>query len=151
MVRNLNVIYERKVPRVDLIPLGDIHYGADECNEKLFLDTVKWIRRNKLARVILMGDMINAGTRYSVGGGSYDDKFNPQEQYDRILEILTPIKDKIWGVHIGNHEERIYDTTSINLGKMMAKELGVPYLGFSAFHKVAVGEINLLELSLWVI
>ena len=140
-MRHLNVVYE-KSKRIDLVPLCCSHYCSKDCNFKLFLNYVDWIKRNKNARCILMGDLLNIGIRDSIGAGPYDDDSVPQQQYEEMVEYLRPIKDKIYGMHIGNHEQRIYNNTSINLIKMMCRELDVPYLGYSAFHKIAVGKQN---------
>jgi UDP-2,3-diacylglucosamine pyrophosphatase LpxH len=107
--------------------LGDVHFGSKECDEKLFKDKVEWISKQKDLGVILMGDLINAGTRASVGAGNYDDDYNPQEQYEKVLDILYPIKEKVLFTLQGNHEQRIYDLSSFDVTKMLSRELGVTY------------------------
>lgn len=133
--------------KIDLIGFGDWHYGGKECNINLILEHIEWIRKNPQARVILMGDMINCGTKLSIGGGRMDDIMNAQEQYETVVALLWPIRKKIYGIHIGNHEQRIYNETGVNLSKIMAKELETRYLGFSAFHLIRVRKQNYIVFS----
>ena len=125
-----------------LIPFGDIHYGGRECNEKVFHAHLNMIKEIPNCAVILMGDMVNCGTRDSVGAGTYDDKMTPEQQYENMIEFLTPIRDKIIGCHQGNHEERIRNTTSFDVSKMLSRELKIPYLQYGALHKIRVNDVN---------
>jgi hypothetical protein len=135
--------FECKVKEyLTLIPLGDVHYGCRSCEVDIFKNHVNDIRKAKDTTVILMGDLCDIGTRDSVGAGTYDDNINPEEQYEEMLEILKPIKDKIIGLHTGNHEERIRIKTSFDISKMLSRELNVPYLQWGALHKIKVNDIN---------
>jgi len=138
----INVVNEKKLKKIDLIGFGDWHYGENSCNREAIKKQIDWIKSNPYARVILMGDLLNCATRTSVGAGPYDENMNSQEQYEKVLELLQPIKDKIYGIHIGNHEQRIKNDTSLNLIKLLSKTLKVKYLGYAAFHKIKVGKIN---------
>jgi len=130
-----------------VVPFGDTHYGSKECDEKLIHEWIDWIKGQKNIAVIGMGDFINCGTKVSVGAGSYDDKKVPEEQYNDMIDMLKPIKDKIIGMHIGNHEERIRQLSSFDIVKEMSKRLDVPYLGYSALHKLRVNEFNYIAFS----
>jgi len=138
---NLNVIKE-SIDKIYLIGFGDFHFGAVECNLDAIEKQIKWIKDTPQARVILMGDLLNCGTKLSIGGGAFDDKFNPQEQLEKLEELLLPIKNKIYGIHMGNHEQRIWNETGINVSKILAKILGVKYLGYSAHTLINVKGIN---------
>jgi hypothetical protein len=119
--------------------VGDFHYGSRTCNEEAIKKEIEKIRRNK-AKIVLMGDLIDCGTKHSIGGGSFDNSATPQEQFEKVTEWLEPIKDKILGAHIGNHEERVYNETSINLTKNMCSILGIKYFGHSVFHHIRFGK-----------
>ena len=125
-----------------LIPFGDFHYGSKSCKVDTLLAHIKDIKETKDTAVLLMGDLCNIGTRDSVGSGTYDDHINPEEQYEQMLEFLKPIKKKIIGCHQGNHEERIKNSTSFDISKMLARELEVPYLQYGALHKIKVNNVN---------
>lgn len=125
-----------------IIPLGDIHYGAKECSQSSLDAALDRIKSEKNVLVYGMGDYLNCGTKFSVGAGNYDDKKIPEEQFNDMIDMLMPIKNKIIGLHSGNHEERIRELTSFDLIKEMSKRLGVPYLGYSSLTKVRVNSFN---------
>ncbi len=128
--------------------LGDMHFGSKECDVKLFEEKLKWLKKQEDLGIVLMGDLINCGTRYSVGAGTYDDDWNPQEQYEHMIDYLKPLKDKILLVHHGNHEERIRKETSFDITKLLAKELGVPYAeDYTALTKLRVNNNNYVVCS----
>lgn len=89
-----------------------------------------------------MGDLIELATRYSVGAGVYQQDFNGQAQYEQMVEWLQPLADLnlILGTHQGNHEERVYKESGINISKVIARELGVPYLGDACWNSFRVGK-----------
>ena len=125
-----------------LIGLGDAHYGSKDCWVEKLEETVNWIQSKPNVRVILMGDLIDAGLKDSIGGGTFDNTVEPEDQIEYIISLLTPIKDKIWCMLTGNHEERIRLRTSIDVTKLMAKTIGVPYCGATCFIKARLGKQN---------
>lgn len=129
------------------MPLGDVHYGLKQCDSKLFKGYLDWVENEDDARVLLMGDMIDSATKHSSGPQVFENNIPPQQQYDEMIDMLMPIKDKLIGLHIGNHEMGIFRDTGIDLAKQMARELGCPYLGFSCFSKIKVGSQNYVVYS----
>ena len=125
----------------NLLFWGDIHYGHPQAQLKKAIQMLEWAR-NKNANIILMGDLIESGTRESVGDSVYKQKLNPQEQMEKMVEILMPYKDLIIGLHEGNHENRITKMTSIDVSKIMARLLGISYLGYACWNLLRVGKIN---------
>ena len=125
-----------------LFPLGDCHIGSAEFLEKIFKAHIDMIKKIDDSAVILTGDIINAGLHVGPGAGSFDDSYNPHEQFDKAIEWLYPIKDKIISVLTGNHETRIRNQTSFDVSKLMAKELGAPYHRYGSFNKIKVNDIN---------
>ena len=87
----INDVYEKKIHKIDLIGFGDWHYGDNSCNLDAITKQIAWIKDNKYARVILMGDILNCATRGSVGAGPYDENRKPQKQFEEVLELLEPI------------------------------------------------------------
>ncbi|RLG16546.1 hypothetical protein DRN69_00640 [Candidatus Pacearchaeota archaeon] len=118
---------------------SDQHIGSKDCSMKDIEKQIKWIKKTKNVIVIMPGDVINSALRDSVGAGCFDDIMTPSEQIDKVIELLTPIKDKIVGIHNGNHGNRIYNVTSISPEKTIARALGVPYCGDSCFHHIRFG------------
>ncbi len=143
----LNQVVEENVEKIELIGFGDWHIGAKACDLEKIKQDIEWIRENKHARVILMGDMMDCGTKNSVGAGTFDNNMIPQEQFETVLNLLEPIKDKIYGIHMGNHEQRIMNETGVNITKMIAKSLGIRYLGYSAFSDIRINDIHYIIYS----
>ncbi len=82
--------------------------------------------------------------RDSVGDAVYQQKLNPQAQMEEMLEILEPVAKAglLIGIHEGNHESRITKATGVDVTKVMAKLLGVPYLGYACWSLLRVGTQN---------
>ncbi|MHA1250803.1 MAG: metallophosphoesterase [Candidatus Helarchaeota archaeon] len=125
---------------IKLIPLGDIHLGDKACDIKLLEGTLEYIE-NSESYILGMGDYINAGTKHSISD-IYSETMNPMSQYETIIEYFEPIKDRLFGIHMGNHEYRIWRESGVNLAKMMAKELNTKYLGFGCFTKLKIKNQN---------
>jgi len=129
-----------KADRVQIMPIGDIHWGAKTCDEELFLNTIaECVRKNTY--VIGMGDYLESSIVGSVGG-PFGQKMTPEAQMEAMVDMLKPLADKglLLGLVDGNHEFRITKMTSINVTRMMAHLLGVPYLDHAAFFILRVGK-----------
>ena len=51
--------YKSRSEEFTVIPLGDVHYGAEGCDLKKFLATVEYIANKPNCYVILMGDYLD--------------------------------------------------------------------------------------------
>jgi hypothetical protein len=47
------------------------------------------------------------------------------EQINKLIDLLEPIKDKILVIGTGNHEDRIAKDTSIDVIRLVARQLGI--------------------------
>ena len=137
----LHCIYEN-IPYMQLIPFGDVHYGDKASNIIRAKKTVDWIKKHEYARVILMGDLLNSANKGSIGAAVFDEDVHGQDQLEFFEELLRPIKDKIYGSLIGNHEFRVFKDTGYNVTKLLAKDLDHKYYGFGAFLKINVKNNN---------
>ena len=126
-----------------LVFFGDVHWGSPQCDTDAVKDMLDWSLKNNVA-LILMGDLLEASLRDSVGYGVYQQKLQPQEQMEEMIELLQPLADKglIKTLLTGNHEERITKNTGIDISKLMARILKVPYGGYACWNLVRVGKQN---------
>lgn len=124
----------------EVVFIGDVHYGSPQFDQHRFLSMLEFCLKNNLY-VFLMGDLIELSTRMSVGAGVYEQEYIGQSQYEQMIEWLTPLANKklILGSLNGNHEDRAYVLTGINVGKMIARELKVKYLGDACWNQFKVG------------
>jgi len=119
----------------DICAVGDLHIGAKACSKTAFRETVKDIRYNRNASVILMGDQLDA----IVSG---DKRFNPYEldvslptlksQVDYFLRAIKPIRKKIIGLLEGNHEFTIKKKVGYDFSEFLAEQLDTIYLDQSS-------------------
>lgn len=124
----------------EVIFLGDVHYGSPQCDIDRFKGYVDYCANNNIY-VLLMGDLVESATRHSVGAGVYEQEVPCQSQHEQMVEWLTPLAEKrlILGSHMGNHEERTYKESGVNISKALCRELGVPYLGDACWSQFRVG------------
>lgn len=109
---------------VKLYPLGDLHVGSGHFTQKEFEGIVEEIRLTPNAVVILNGDLINNAIKTSVSD-TYGEKLTPEQSIDYLVNVLSPIKEKIIGVTEGNHEVRTYKLTGINILKNLCYRLNI--------------------------
>lgn len=132
----------RKIPQSDTIkvyPVSDVHLGSilhDKEGWQAFCRRVE----QEDAYLILGGDLINNNTRHAVGS-PFEDYIRPREQKKLMVEMLTPIKDKILCAVAGNHEARTAkDTDQDIMGDIMCKlDMEDYYAEDIAFLKLEIG------------
>ena len=124
-----------------IFPISDVHFGALEHMNKEWLDFCKIVEQTPNARIILGGDLINNNVRTCGFVNPYDELVRPREQKKKMVEFLTPIKDRILCAVSGNHEARSMrdddiDVTYDIMAKLDIEDLYRPNM---AFMKVSLG------------
>jgi len=121
--------------------IGDTHHGSPQFDKDRFLRMLDFCKKNN-RYVFLMGDLIELATRDSVGAGVYEQEFIGQKQFEEMLDWLKPLADKnlIIGFLAGNHERRAYKSVGFDISRLMARELGVRYLGDACWNTFRVGK-----------
>lgn len=127
--------------RVEIIPIGDVHYGNPcftESSEELLDGYIEYIMNTEGAYTVLMGDLIESANRRA----TFKLKVTPQEQYEWIIKKFRPLADagKIIAMISGNHENWIFTDKGFNIMKMLAISLDVPYLGDAGYIGMKVGK-----------
>jgi predicted phosphodiesterase len=125
----------------EVVFVGDVHLGSPQCDVPRFKKMLDYCNEHMIY-IFLMGDLIEMSTRDSVGAGVYEQEYNGQSQYELMVTLLKPLADKklILGIHNGNHEERVYKSTGVDVAKMFSRELKVRYLGDACWSKFKVGK-----------
>jgi len=107
--------YDRR-RSITLVPLGDIHIGADACNEGRLKNVIKRIEDDPNCFWIGMGDYADfiqrSDPRFNVGGLAdwiqmADLVDLSRAQRDRFLGFIKPIAHKCLAFLQGNHETSI--------------------------------------------
>lgn len=109
--------------------LGDLHYGAPNCQVSDIKSCIKQIK-NRNIQVMLMGDLVENGTRESVGAGVYEQVMHPSQQIKDVISLLHPIKDQIICSMQGNHEERTFKDSGVGISEVIADSLDCNYSNF---------------------
>ena len=121
--KNLGSDYEE----INLYVFADLHIGDKDCNVEEIINKVKEVQKDDNAKVILNGDLMNNAIVDSVSD-VYGEELIPHEQLNKIIEIFSPIKDKILLVSEGNHEKRTYKKVGISPSRLIAYTLNTTFV-----------------------
>ncbi len=109
---------------VNIYPLADLHIGSKHFKRKRLEQDLETIRNDRNGYIILNGDLINNALKNSVSD-IYEETMNPESQIELLVELFTPLKDRIIGVCGGNHEVRTYKATGVSILKNFCYRLGL--------------------------
>lgn len=131
--------YEGNDKEINILPFGDFHYGHKNC----VIDLIKeWTSNlSETNRGILMGDLIECATKESIGKNLFDTTMTPEKQYEGMLELLEPYAKYIDGAVTGNHEERLVNSTSFDVVKLICDKLKIPYLHYNGCIKYSWNKV----------
>lgn len=120
--------------------MSDLHAGHPQSWTDRFREFLDYAIERGIY-VIFLGDLLESGLTTSIGDSVYQQKLNPQEQYEMVLELIRPVCEKklCLGFCLGNHENRIKIQTGIDVAKNMCRELKIPYLGYACWNLWYVG------------
>lgn len=107
-MKNDNILIEHKFPQgdgIEIIPISDVHLGAAEHLSDKWERFCSELLARPNAYITLGGDLINNATKSSVSN-VYAETMRPRDQKKRMVELLTPLRDRILAVVPGNHEYR---------------------------------------------
>lgn len=108
---------------IELLVIGDIHVGDKLCNTKMLIDTINYIQDNDNCYCFLNGDLLNMALKSSV---SFEyETTSPHSEYTQLVNLLEPIKHKILGVTLGNHDDRLLKESGIDIISFLCKDLGI--------------------------
>lgn len=99
---------------INIIPLGDIHYGAVACDEKMLREKIKYIQDNEDVYWIGMGDYCDFINRKDprFSSASIKPEYVGQPdivacQINGLYDMIKPIANKCLALLSGNHETAI--------------------------------------------
>jgi hypothetical protein len=140
-IKVIQVELPSSLEEIELIPIGDVHVGDEFFDEKLFKNLMSYVLEKPHRYVILNGDLMDMALRTSVSD-IYGANLSPAQQVQHIASILLPIRDRILAFGTGNHSERVYKSTGIDVDYLLALELGIKerYANNSFVLFIKVGE-----------
>lgn len=120
----IKVDLDKEIKELTIIPLSDVHIGDKLSNLKLLKACLERIKNEPHTYTIINGDFCNTALKNSKSD-VYADSMTPMEQLNTMVDLLEPIKDKILVIAPGNHEQRILRETSIDVTKLVARQLHI--------------------------
>lgn len=131
----------KELELIELHTFADEHIGDEHSDINKVIERINYVKNTPNAYCILNGDIIDNATKTSIGD-VYAQEFNPMEQLRRAVELFEPIKDKVFLITHGNHENRTYRKEGINLSALLATQLGLAdrYTPTSAVLFIRFGE-----------
>ena len=127
----------------EILFFGDLHLGHPQSRIDKAKAMLDYALKKKIY-IFCMGDMIECGLTGSVGDSVYQQTLNPQRQMEETIDLLQPLADAglVIGYLMGNHELRIINNTSIDVSKIICRQLGITYLGYAGWTIASVGGIR---------
>ena len=134
------VLHEFNEP-ITIFPISDVHFGALEHLTSEWSSFCKMVEQTPNAYVILGGDLVNNSVRTCSFVNPFDEVVRPREQKKRMVEYLSPIKDKILCAVSGNHEARSVKDDDIDITYDIMTKLDIEHLyrPNMCFMKVSLG------------
>ncbi len=121
--------------------IADIHFGNKHCDIKAFKDYIDepgayFIGNGDYLDAIITSDI----KRYRKSSDDTEGDAIIDQQVNRMVDMLMPIKDRILGLGVGNHEDTITKRCGTNPVANICKALGVPILGYSSLYRLVLKE-----------
>jgi predicted phosphodiesterase len=134
-----SVYRDIKADKVIVYPLGDIHIGDKSCDMERFNKYMEHaMQDDEIPRLVIgMGDIMNVATRKSASS-PHEQNLTLDDQLDLAYEKFSPLGDRLLGIVIGNHEDRLIDEAGFSPTRHLCNRLNVPYLGYSAVVAIRV-------------
>ncbi len=117
---------------IKLAPLYDVHIGHGAHDAAKFARHKQWILDTPNVLTWNGGDLIENASKFSVGGGVYEQDLTPHQQVVQAILDVAPIAHKMLFMLPGNHEART-NQMGISLGAFMAMCTDAPYWPDYAF------------------
>lgn len=115
-----------KRKKVYIFPLSDLHLGSPSCNMEYFEYWKEVFENTKSNNKIIyvLGDMIDL---QSLRIGAFDVAQTADEQILLLMDLLKPYKKYIRYMVSGNHPLRTKKDYNLDIGKVVADSLDIPY------------------------
>lgn len=107
-----------------LYVLSDVHLGDPHCDVPVLKKIVEKIKNTPTMYCILLGDILNTALKTSKSD-IYKETLNVTQAQKLAMELLYPIKDKILAMVPGNHENRVWRETGVDIGLWLAEKLEI--------------------------
>lgn len=132
---------------IELMHITDVQFGHKFCNVPRMIEYRDWILSKPNRFMLWGGDMIDAGTKVSVGS-PWEQIGEPQSQVYQFCKLWAPARHRVLGFVGGNHERRGILTFG-DLGTTIASVLQIPYSAGIQLVDIDYGKHKNFRVSLW--
>lgn len=111
--------------QVYVFPISDLHLGSPNCNLDYFqywTEIFEQTPKNKI--IYCLGDLIDF---QSLKVGAFDTVMTADHQILELIELLRPYRKNIRFMTIGNHAKRPRKDYNLDIGRIVADSLDIPY------------------------
>src|SRR3990167_705224 len=106
-----------KAEYINIYPLPCFHIGSPQSDALFIAEHIDRVAVDPQSLWVSMGDGGECVTAGHSKGDPYTQLYNPQQQLDIMVKLLTPIKHRgLLGVR-GNHGHRVYKASGISFDK----------------------------------
>ena len=123
---------------IRIAPIFDVHFGHNTHRADKFRKYLKWIEETPGLYAILGGDLMENALDDG-RGMMWDQVFAPKTQLDKLTEMLRPIAHKCLLSMRGNHESRTFLRSGIDVAKILADRLKIPYFAGPVLLSILAG------------
>lgn len=109
---------------IEVYPVSDLHWSDQQTDEGKFLSFIEYILDKPNRFVILNGDLLDMALTVSVSD-TYSERYSPSESVDSLAIHLQRIKHRVLAVGTGNHEDRVYKYTGIDVTEHLVLKSGI--------------------------
>jgi UDP-2,3-diacylglucosamine pyrophosphatase LpxH len=137
-------LIHRKLPNFDSIELysiADVHWESAEADQGAFLRFIDFILDKPNRYVVLNGDLLDMALTLSVSD-TYSATEAPQSAIDTFAKVLSKIKDRVLAAQPGNHEDRVYKYTGIDVTEHLFLKAGIDIAYYSKMPFVLLLEFS---------
>lgn len=134
-----------KTDKIRIIPLNDIHTGADGVDYNLLKGTLNYILKTEDTYAVGLGDYIDGTVHFTHAHPSpYEATHNMTEQYETIKSLFEPLAKagKIIGLCPGHHDSWLHDEKGFDVVGVLCEALKIPYLQDGALIDAHVGNFR---------
>ncbi len=132
---------------IEFLHITDIQFGHKMCQTDRMIEYRDWILAKPYRFMVWGGDMVDAGTKMSVGS-PWEQLWEPQGQLYEFCEAWAPAAHRILGYVGGNHERRTTPTFG-DLGHSIASMLKIPYSPGQQLVDINFGDHRAFRVHLW--
>lgn len=143
-LRILKHNFQPKGEFVRIVPLGCIHVGHRNFNEKQVQGYLDYILNTPDTYTLLMGDTVEnvlSETATRQAGSIHDQVMSVEEQRKYAVQLLKPLADanKILCGMEANHSIRSWNEAGFSVEEYICDQLGVPFTKVDALLEITVG------------